>query len=120
MTLAWLLLNTMTPVMAASLAESSTMQTSAMQAMDDLGFVDQGDHTTQATHKEYVQPTDMQLARGDAMDECVAFSCCLITRDEPVFLQSWESLSTLNYDMRSPSFSVAFNPGAKDRPPQHL
>jgi len=116
MTIAWLLLNTMYPVMASSHpAGSATMQT-----MEEFDPFNHFGHSAQVTHKQHAEPTDIPSAPSDSMKDCVSFSCCLITREEPVLLQAWRHLSTLNFDKSGQAIFVDFKPGSKDRPPKDL
>jgi hypothetical protein len=114
MTLAWLLLNTMSPAMA----NSATMQN--MQTMDQNGSTENIEQTSESTHPEHAQSADLSTASGDPMKECVSFSCCLTTREDSVLAQAWQYFSTLNFDKSSQAFFVEYKPGSKDRPPKHL
>jgi hypothetical protein len=114
MTLAWLLLNTMTPHMA----NAGTMQD--MQTMDQHGSTKHLEHTLESTHIKHAQSADLPAPHGDPMKDCVSFSCCLTSREGSVLLQAWQYFSTLNFNKINQLILVEFKPGSQDRPPKHL
>ncbi|MBE0453007.1 MAG: hypothetical protein IBX58_04925 [Roseovarius sp.] len=119
MTVAWLFLNTMSSVMAGS----HTINSATMLTMDQSGasdHVDHVNHAVQATPRKPAQTADHPSNPDEPMDDCVSISCCLITRDKPMFLQSWQYLSSQSFDKTRQAVLVEFKPGSQDRPPRHL
>jgi hypothetical protein len=116
MTLSWLLLNSMSVVMASSYDARFAMA----HPMIHKTVEDVGPEVTHQAHLGTETHSDIETSEDLTMDECNSFACCVITREAPLYNQSYQIFSPLSFDRINRVIFVEFKPGSQDRPPQHL
>ncbi|MDT8328191.1 MAG: hypothetical protein RQ750_12530 [Roseovarius sp.] len=116
MTLAWVLLNSMSIVMATSQDAGAAMAHPMIhKTVDDV----RPDATHQA-HRGHQSHSDIETPGDLTMDECNTLACCVVAREAPLCAQSYQMFSPLSFDKIHRVISVEFKPGSQDRPPKHL
>lgn len=96
------------------------MTPSVMHKFDDVSGADVGTLAMQQALSAHSNHSDMWIADDATMDDCMTFACCVTTRESSMCFQSYQTLTTLNYDMRVPAFFIGQKPDSKDRPPKQL
>ena len=116
MTLSWLLLNSMSVMMATSHDAGAAMAHPMMHKMVE----DVGPEATHQAHRGTETHSDIKTPEDLTMDECNSFACCVIAREAPLCVQSYQLFSPLSFDKINRVIFVEFKPGSQDRPPKHL